>query len=173
MKTACLRVVPLAAETAVLESAAGLGESSRVILECYTGIVFKRWQGQTLGQEFAGRIFSPSGEVRWRREGDVVQGWFFHETGPGLSDEYEVIDRKYFAWGEWEGSICWEPRLSRPVEYPVMADRGRLCFSVREYLAPRPTVWPERLEDLEEALNRPRLAAYRLTGFHVEERGEQ
>ena len=55
MKTACLRVVPLAAETAVLESAAGLGESSRVILECYTGIVFKRWQGQTLGQEFAGR----------------------------------------------------------------------------------------------------------------------
>jgi hypothetical protein len=171
MSTAWIEIVPLAAETAVLESAARLGESW-VILESYTGIVFERWQGQTLGAEFAGRIFSPSGEVRWRREGDVLQGWFFHETLPGQSDEYEVKNRKYFAWGEWEGSACWEPRLTRPVEYPVHPDRGRLCFSVREYLAPRPAVWPPGADALEEALNRPRLAAYRLIGFHVEERGE-
>jgi hypothetical protein len=165
-QTAWLKIEAQSRGADLMAWAAEMGESW-IILESYTGIVFERWNGQTLGAEFAGRIFSESAEIRWRREAEDLQSWRYSETPAGQGTEYEVEERKYFAWGEWLDGICWEPRLPRPVEYPVKGKSGRCYFWVREYrrLWPEQGTWPLELDKVEELLNMPRLSAYRLAGF--------
>lgn len=166
-----LAIDPLSTDAAVLAAASLLGDAW-LILESYTEIRFEKWAGQSLGEEFAGWIFSAAGEARWRREAGEVQGWFYHETESGQGEQYEVKKRHYLGWGEWKVGRWWEPRLTQGVQYPLEAGRGRVRFTVREYSRLKPAEWPQDLDELEADLNRPHLAAYRLLGIDVQERGD-
>ena len=176
MRQAWLRVTPSSNPADVPAFAARVGTPAWVILESYPKLLFKNWApGEplpVLGEEFAGRIFGGGAEVRWTREGDRFALWVLEEVdGPaagGNVRRFDAEDRAYYALGYWENGRFWEATLPGDrVEYPAIAadkdDRPR--FKVVEYYRVAPATWPGELGAIEDELNRPSLAAYRLAGF--------
>jgi hypothetical protein len=158
-----------------------IGPQGWIILESYPAITFKLWRpGEALpelGAEFAGRIFGDRGELRWTREGSTFDLWLF-EDAEAAGEEgalFDIEERYYYAVGYWREGRFWESSLpSDRVEYPIgnSKDDDRPRFKVFEYYRTIPTEWPDDPDRIEDMINQPSLAAYRLAGFDAGKDGE-
>jgi hypothetical protein len=151
-----------------------IGEQGWLILQTYPKLVFRPWRPgdpiPELGSEFAGRLFGPSAETRWFRDPTGFHLWRYQESADGT--EYDAIERYYYGLGEWQRGRFWEPILPQPLDYPILhgvspAEGDRPRFHIVEYLHRPPTVWPKDPDQLENLLNQPYLAAYRIYHFDV------
>lgn len=152
--------------------AAAIGATGWLILQTYPELIFRAWSPgdpiPELGSEFAGRVFGPDAEVRWIREAGHFEMWRYSESADG--QEFDVTPRNYYGLGYWEQNRFWEPVLPKPIEYPMPPGftpqpEDRPLFQVLEYRRRPPSAWPTDIEQLEDLLNQPALAAYRITGF--------
>jgi hypothetical protein len=146
-------------------------------------------KGRTLG----GRVFGPDAECRWQQNRDEFDFWMMKEVPdtmviaplalnlPDARVDQETLsvlkaayEQKYFCIGRWRANPApgafYEGRFPNPIVYPEAGStkNDRFFFRVREY---RP--WPSTgLADpvsLTNALNQPRVLAYRLIGVGVDE----
>jgi hypothetical protein len=172
MRKARLEIEHFGDEAKIRELAAGIGAPGWMVTESYPKLTFAAWRpGEpfpALGEEFAGCLFGPEAELRWTRDGSGFHLWRYRESAEGK--RYLASKSRYYCAGFWRDGRFWESSLPREIEYPVPAgtvpeDQDRPYVTAVEYWTDRPDAWPNKVQDVEEILNQPRLAAYRLTGL--------
>jgi hypothetical protein len=130
------------------------------------------WHGKTL----SGRLFGPDSEFKWQQnKGRLFDVWTLKESdGPTNDEEFNNLNAKelkYYCIGIWKPrSGCFsDGRLPQQLLYPVngTCDTDRFFFRAVAY-RPSKTISEVDLEKIMNALNRPRIVAYRLTGSSVD-----
>ena len=113
---------------------------------------------------FAGHIFDADREIRWTGEGDSYYLWSIEDSG-STGERVERTAQKYYCIGfAKNGGFC-EPRLMRPVKYPLQPaqDGDRVYLDTYEYSPLKPD--STDIETLVAALNQPRILASRFYGL--------
>lgn len=121
---------------------------------------------------FSGRLFGTNAELKWQQNhGDRFDVWTLKESAEGL-DFVAEDDLRFYCIGTWNPSDqCFrDGRLPQKLTY--YPKRGsckddRFFFRVAAY---RPSMSTDgaSLDEIVNVLNRPRIAAYRLTGVGVD-----
>ena len=137
------------------------------------------WEIATTG----GRIFGPNSEVKWQLSGkDCFDLWTLQESDPGgrcegwtpfenLTTPDEPV--KFYCMGAWDGGFFREGRLPNSFGYPLSGNmkEDRVFFEAVEYSPSPPRrsagqqLASKHVPEIMNALNRPRVLAYRLTGM--------
>lgn len=174
MKTVWLRVTHSQAAGDLPAFAAQVTGPAWIIHETYPAVTFEKWApGDPLPDVtggFAGRIFGERAEVRWTREAGRISLWLVEQFGEKVdgADAYDALERHYYGLGYWRDGKFWEPVLpERGVNYPLqdVRDDDRPRFAVVEYYRKLTEFQGVTPEDVEERLNQPGMAEWRLAGF--------
>lgn len=138
---------------------------ARMIIESPEAIIFDWFdKSKVLNQFFRGRIFSPSGEFKWRKIGGLYRTVSLGDNdwvGNALDDfchELSSLERRlsgYILWGErhdlepeWIEQII-PQRLCYPLSNGKIA-RGRVKLIIEEWVSKTGEVVFNRLYDLKE-----------------------
>ena len=168
-----LQIDPSTDEADLAAWAPSVGATGWVIVQSYPKLLLQAWSAPdplpTLPHAFAGRVFGTDAEIRWTRDRGQFRLWRYWEN-PSAEELVDVEERRYYCWGEWRNNRFWEPKLLEPLHYPgplnrTLQDSDRPFFTVREFYRKAPSSWPTGIDEIEALLNRPHLAAYRLTGL--------
>lgn len=110
-----------------------------------------------------GRIFSPQGELRWRRMEDAVRCVYLGENGPeGFKDHSSSLqgllseEKKVFLWGvRTDSDPEWiEQQVPHRLTYPLTGepvDRGRVMLTMENWIDQEGKVVFSRYHSLTES----------------------
>jgi hypothetical protein len=164
------RSAPGSASELVREFAAESGGPAWVIMQSFTAIEFRPWDGEfpmAFETAFAGCVFGATAEVRWVREDGVTRIWRIREDAGGATVTGGRKPVRYYLWGRYhkgrfrEDIVPTLPTYPAPPKEPQPDDRPFL--EGFEYFAPAPR--DESMDAMMDDLNQPRVIAYRLTAF--------
>lgn len=155
------------------------------IVQGFAGLLFASGGAspQDISASFAGRAFSPQGEIRWACDGSRWQLWAFTESCPALlasmrkaplyrQNTCRCRDVPHVLWGLWDAGrqVFDEPQMGRAHPYPIAGgtNEDRAAILVREYL-PVPVSASDdcTLVEVLQRLNAPEVAAHRFLKAQV------
>jgi hypothetical protein len=118
-----------------------------------------------------GRVFDGEQELRWQRMQDGKL-WVIRIREGSSGKDYEYREQRYYLWGEWNESRFVEGRFTAELHYPLQGSEAndRAYIVVREYRQAQPKNWDDfagKLDELEEILNSPPIAAHRFVAVGV------